>query len=200
MKYIAKHKEKNSFRAMDDIDEFKIEDFNYFDLFMVNPINSVQYKEIKRVQKIEELKKELAMLGVDLNALTPQALPNGVFAAGSVLSVVEPQMPPQAPQMPQAASAMPNTPLAPSTELLTTENGEKLSKVKNPKTKQFYTMKEIEDSYNKIREQIEKDIPEIRFSFFDEQGIKLSLIEIRHDVPRMLPNGIPIIQTTGISD
>jgi len=172
--YLIRQKGTKKFKEISSISEFSQEMFENYELFLTTPITAEQYAQELKNRKAAELIDQLKALGIDVAALLG--------------GVKKPSIPTQSNELPAHMSAdlqspPPNNP------------AERPSKVKNPKTGEFYRMSEIKSNYELFRTNIEKDIPEIEFSDFNEKGIVLSMSEARPDLPRILPNvGIPVIQ------
>jgi len=174
MIFIAKHREKNSFKVVTDLGELSAEIFRTHVLFQAEEISPAQFQELLKRRKIDQLTAELKNLGVDLSAG-----PAKIQAPRDGQAYQEPPIH----QLPQDSVILNETPAVP------------MSKVSNP-AGGLYTMEDIKNIYEVFKARVEHDIPEISFSNYDEYGIKLAVIEIRHDLPRILPNGVPVIQTT----
>lgn len=175
MYYLVRQKGTKKFKELGDIADFSPELFDTYDLYEVTPIEKEQYSKLLNQKKITELTEQLKLLGVDLSSILQNR------------------------QQPSAN----NSQIVPNSSLMADANmiqqkpqnyDEKLSKVKNPKTGNFYRLVEIQQVYETFRNEVEKDVSEIEFSTFDENGIILNMAEPRPDLPRALPNGIPVIQ------
>jgi hypothetical protein len=176
MKFIAKAKETNKIRTLEDIGQFSKSEFEKYELYEVRPVTPETYDAIIRKKKIDELTTQLKELGVDLNQVSkpiPQAPSNDVdIGKPTNLPEDEPVIKPEG----------------------IIKNLDKPSKVINPKTKKPFSEREIQDTFFLFKDNLERDIPDIAFMTFNERGIILSMIEARPDLPKHLPNGVPLIQ------
>jgi len=171
MKFIAKHKDRNNFKVIEELEDFKIDDFQTYQLFKLTEVNKEKYVDLMRAKRIEMLKKELAQLGVDLTSPKIETDTDTTFNELTIETTQQDEVKIEQPI-----------------------NTQKMSRIKKPGTNLFYSMNEIKDIYGKFKNEIEKNVQEIRFSSFDETGIILSMVEIRNDLPKVLPNGVPIKQ------
>jgi hypothetical protein len=176
MKYIAKAKSANRFKTYESITEFDVSDFEGYDLFEVKELDKNKYGDALKQQKISELKDQLADLGVDLNSL------------------MQPQQAQQNQVLTEKSSKSTESPLLMADTVDTT--GDRKSKVQKPDGSLF-TMQEITDAFYKVKDQIEKDFPEIMYGSFDETGIIFTVTEAARNLPKQLPNGIPMRQIAG---
>jgi len=170
MKYIAKQKDANKFKIIEDVSKFKKEDFDKFELYAMTEIDSEQHVDIIRRQKIDELKEQLKELGVDLPPTIPQVI------------------------QPYIGQEFVESALTQADFFGEESTDGRLSNIVNPKTGEKYTMEELNVIFEKFKANIEKDIPEISWSSVDVNGITLFVVEKVSTLPNMLPNGVPIIQ------
>lgn len=176
--FLKKSKQGNKFRILEDVSQFQKEDFEEYELYDIKLVPPEQFDEILRTKKIEELKRELAALGVSVGAERPTV---------------------STPTVQESMSGVPQGHISErmESEMIPSTPPDKIySKVKKARTNEFFTMEELTSLFNTFRDQIEKDIPEIRLSSVTEHGFVLSMVEERRDLPKMLPNGIPLIQKT----
>lgn len=176
--YLIRTKGTKKFKEISNISEFTLDMFETQELFSTSLITKEQFSEEVRKRKVADLAEQLKLLGIDLSAILAQ---QGVRPIVHPSNPTSPQLSlPVDINMTQQASIPPEA---------------KLSRVKNPKTGAFYKLSDIQGFYNTFSNQVEKDIPEIEFSTFDERGIILNMVEPRPDLPKFLPNvGIPVIQ------
>jgi hypothetical protein len=174
--FIVRAKENGKLKVIKDVEQFKKEDFEKFDLFNAVQITPDRYEEMIKKIKIDELTNKLKELGVDVNALPKNA--------------VRPSVSPQYKEtgLPEANDIVTQIP-----EDKQLPYDERPSKVVNPQTKKPYTLGQLKEQFFFFKEKFENDIPEIRFCTFDERGITLELVE-PVNLPRVLPNGIPLFQ------
>lgn len=169
MKYLRKHKVMNKFKILDSISEFK-DNFETYYLYELKEITKEEYGKYQKQKQIEEHLEQLKALGVDVNSLGKKE---------------------------QTNESEPTTEIPGTQEDVPLQGDEYLassSKVKNPQTGKTFTIGEIKAAFFTFKDQLEKDIPEIAYSSFDESGITLSVTEARRDIPPRLPNGIPLKQ------
>jgi len=183
--FIAKHRQKNSFRVIENIRDFSVEDFHTYHLYESRELTPEAYTEILKNEEIANLTKRLKDLGIDLNAIQqPQAPVQAqapVAPAGAITGVA-----------PVAQSDTPqNTPpVDPNVRVPLREQVSKVKKLDGT----FYNMDEIRLNSEKFKEYAERSIPELSFVTYNETGIQLQILEIRNDIPRNI-EGIPIVQT-----
>jgi len=177
--YLIRTKGTKKFKEISNISEFTLEMFETQELFSTTLITKEQFSEEVRKRKVADLAEQLKLLGIDLSAILAQQGVRPIIQSQNTNSTSELSLPADM-NMSQQASVTPQA---------------QISRVKNPKTGAFYKLSEIQGFYNTFSNQVEKDIPEIEFSTFDERGIILNMSEPRPDLPKFLPNvGIPVIQ------
>lgn len=183
MYYLVRQKGTKKFKELADIVDFSPELFDTYDLYSVTPIEKEQYSKLLNQKKIAELTEQLKLLGVDL---------------GAILQNNQKVMAPQnLPVQNSANQSLPQSSLMADmniTQTISQKPSERMSRVKNPKTGNCYRLDEIQHFYDIFHNGVEKDVQEIEFSSFDENGIILNMTDPRPDLPRALPNGIPVIQ------
>jgi hypothetical protein len=184
MKFIAKEVATKKFKIFESITEFNIEDFGKYELYSVRNINKQQYVNAVKQQKIEELKQQLKSLGVDINAPAPAVAEKEVqddLNFNSQISLEE--------DIPYDTGVV-----LPSAMVERVNMSQKLSRVTNRATGKKFTMEDLQNVFYKFKENIEREIEEIQFCSFDEDGFKLTMTDLRPDIMKQLPNGIPLIQ------
>lgn len=191
--FIAKAKTKNSFKVIDDIGNIDQTLFQTHDLFEARPITPQQFTEVLKQQKIQQLKQELASLGVDLNtqedlpAVAEEgALPDSVVAGPATDKAIQPMV-----------TNNPNIHSTVSEENVTGVKRQTMSKVMNKKTGQLFSMDELKEHFEKFQGMIERDVPEVQYTVFNDDGFVLITSQPLPNVPNVLPNGIPISQQVG---
>jgi len=192
MKYIAKKKDRNVFKTFDNISEIDETVYRDHDLYAVKEINPRQFKEELKNAEIEELKQRLASLGVDLNALTRgQVQPIPPPVNQPVSSVTEPTT-----ELPGVIEdVVEDKQTGVKIGRITAEAiNSSTTQIVNRKTGKNFTMGELREQFDKFKEYVEKEIPEVIFSSFDEKGFTITVTELRRDLPKILPNGIPLRQ------
>ena len=193
--FIAKNKTKNSFKVIDDIGAIDQTLFQTHDLFQAQPITPQQFTEVLRQKKINDLKNELAALGVDLSAQQQATvatedteLPESAVAGPATDTVVQPMVP-NNPVLHNTVADQKEDPAGVERQVM--------SKVVNKKTGQPFSMDELRDHFEKFQTLIEKDVPEVQYTVFNDDGFVLVTSQPLPNVPRVLPNGIPIRQQVG---
>jgi hypothetical protein len=177
MKYIAKAKGANRFKTLESISEFTASDFEKHELYEVSPVDPTRYGQILKEQKISELKTELQALGVDVNTLFQQQAPQQPMQTQNQLTNESPLL------------------MADGTDARPMSTG--VSEVINKETGKPFTMEEMRTVFEEFRAKIEKEVPEIMYSMCGDDGFKLVMSEHRSDIPKILPNGIPLTQVIG---
>lgn len=179
--YLVRTKGTKKFKEIASISEFTMEMFETQELFSTTLITKEQLSEEIRKRKVAELADQLKLLGIDLSSILAQQGVQSNIKNAELVKQTDTSLPQQN-ELPTEKPAF----LPP--EL-------RMSKVKNPKTGAFYKLSEIQGFYSTFSSQVEKDIPEIEFSTFDERGIILNMSDPRPDLPKYLPNvGVPVIQ------
>jgi hypothetical protein len=184
MKYIAKAVGANRFKTLESISDFSTSEFEKYELYEVTPVDPKRYGEILKQQRISELKAELQELGLDLNSLVQP----------------QPQItPPYQPTPTGDSDLTAGNPLlmADEGDARPLPGGNLNSKVKNTKTGKLFTMDEMRTVFEEFRANIEKEVQEIMYTQCGEDGFKLIMSELRNDLPKTLPNGIPLQQVQG---
>lgn len=187
MKYIKKSRSRNQIKEVIDITEFKAKDFEDFELYSVQEISPHEFGDILRDRKAKALISELNDLGIDLAKYfggEPKVDDDSTeFNTDDALKRAL-----QEDNVQKKGNIIPET-----NEGLVTPDGI-MSNITKPDKSGKYTMEEIKNVYFQFKEKVEADIEELSFGNYDENGITLTMIEIRPDLPKMLSNGIPVRQ------
>jgi hypothetical protein len=189
--FIAKSKTKNSFKMIDDIGKVTPDLFQTHDLFHANPVNPQQFTEMIKQKKINDLKAELVSLGVDF------AQPVSGSQVTELPESVVDQIPAE-----MAQELVPNNPNLHSTvsnpkDESTGVERQTVSKVINKSSGRPFSMEELYGHFEKFKDVIERDVPEVENCVFNDNGFVLVTTQHLPNVPRVLPNGIPIKQQVG---
>lgn len=189
MKYIVKSKDQKNkkIKELDNLTSFKLEDFETNELYEIRQITANMYEESVKINKIQELKEQLALLGVDLDSLMEQKRAP-IIHEQEVTPVEYNWTETSAPEDKLKA------PTSVDKNLKFISSEQKISKVINKATKKPFTMKELEIAFEKFKTEIEKSVPEVMFCSFNENGFVLNMTDHRNDIPKVLQNGIPIRQ------
>jgi hypothetical protein len=188
MQFIRKDKDANKFKILDNISDFDKSEFNRYELYEVRQITPYIYDEKIKIKKIEELKSQLALLGVNLDdLLKPKATETVQTTQEELPDVNTWKETPLEEAKPQDTIKVEK-----GVTFVSSEN--KLSKIVNRATQKLFTMKELQVHFEKFKEIIEKDVPELMYCSYSENGFLLNMTEIKPNIPRMLQNGIPVRQ------
>ncbi len=211
MEFIGKARNANRFKAFIDITEIESKDFETYEIFKVEQISIGKYDSLVKQKKIEMLKGELSNLGFDIDSLIDQKVKEVVTKNVHPSSVVESG----GEIVKNVTDGLPvsNKVFEEETPVVVNENNEviqgvkriteeeKMSSpsrvVKNKQTGEKFTLGELRQQFMVFKDKVEKDIPEIIFSSFDEDGFVITVTDIRNDMPKLLPNGIPLRQVRG---
>jgi hypothetical protein len=196
MEYLTKSKERNSFKQIKDITDFKSEDFEKFDLYEIKQVTLQEFTEVVKQKQVQALLDQLKSLGVDLTANQAPQEPTETLCnnnQSSESNIIE-NLSPELSNALQGDAINKHQPVIPETNEGLFSTTDPMSKIKKMNGSGFFTLKEIGEFYFRFKEKIEQDVDDIAFSSFDENGILLTMVEIRNDIPKKLSNGIPIRQ------